>query len=645
MKKIFLSYIFSIVFCAMLFSQKKNDIVATVGTYQITADEFERVYNRSNLNIIEENNRKTPEEYLDLYLDFKRKVLDAQARGFDTTQAFIDEFTGHRNDLAKQYLSDAAFNEELVKEAYERMKKEIDASHILISFPENRLPADTLQAYNKALEIRKEIEAGLDFSEAAAKYSHDPSAAKNRGHLGWFTVFQMIAPFEDVAYNTPAGEVSQPVRTQFGYHLIKVHDVRYDAGEIKVAHIVKFFPRNATPAQKETARAKIDSLYNLLQNGADFADLARENSDDEDTAGKSGEMQWFGQTNMIPQFANPAFELKNDGDYTAPVETTLGYHIIKRLETRKLADYEKVKPALQNKVMRDRERIARSRKFFLDNLKTEYGFEQNREAVNRKIEEVAGQVKNITIAAAANDAQNVLFVFNGKNYTAQQWIDEFNEMPFIVKGDTLRAVAEYYNDWEEGIILEEENRRLEEKYPEFRSIVLEYHDGLLLFAVSEEKIWQRAATDTLGLQNFYETNKSKYMWDERFEGAIVSCTDAGKKKEMEAFLKKNKSLDAMYEAMEIDGATTDITDGIWQKGENKIIDFFVWNSEKPNDLDTEITFAEGEILAPQPKSLDEAKGFHISDYQKSLEEEWINELRIKYKAKINQKTLKSISGV
>jgi peptidyl-prolyl cis-trans isomerase SurA len=646
MRKFVLLVLLTGFFTTPLFSQKKRDVVVTIGKEKILTNDFRKIYERNNGNILDPAEKKNPEEYLDLYVNFKLKVLEAMAIGLDTSQVFIEELAGYRAELAAPYLTDISYNEKLVEETYRRMANEVNASHILITFSQDPSPQDTLEAYRKILEVKAEVEKGLDFNQAATKYSQDPSAAQNNGNLGWFTVFQMVTPFEDAAYRTPVGKISEPVRTRFGYHLLKVHDLREAKGEIKVAHIMKMFPPDITPEVKQGLKKTIDSLYTLVQNGADFAELARNNSDDQRSAVNGGEMPFFGRSRMIPEFSEPAFALKKDGEVTQPVETDFGFHIIKRIELKSVPEFDAVKRELEERIKRDPERTTQSREIFISKLKKEYGFNSNQKLIDEKITKVSGWFTqaNLNVPDNVSDS-DVLFTLAGKNFIAQDWFAYLAKMPISAPENPRNVLEAQYVAWEEDAIIEFEDSRLEEKHPEFRSLMQEYHDGLLLFAVSEQKIWQQASADTVGLKNFYETNKQKYMWGERFKGMIVTCINAAIKDEVEDKLDQGIPLEEIYDMGHINEDHITVETGAWAKGDSGIIDFYVWNGSLPAGWNAETGFVKGEITGPEPKLLEEARGFHISDYQQYLEENWLKELKKKYPVKVNRKVLKSIANV
>jgi len=337
---------FLLLFAFQLQAKKKNEILVTIGKEKVSKDEFEANYRRNNSNILDKKDVKSPQDYLDLFIKFRLKVLEAEALGYDTVRAFRDELEGYRKELAKPYLTDVTYNEEMVKTAYHRTQYERKASHILIRVAPDASPADTLIAWNKINNLRKQLIAGADFNEMAAKYSEDPSAAQNKGLLGYFTAFQMVYPFEDMTYRTPVGQVSEIIRTRFGYHVIKVHDERLAAGEAKVAHIMKMFPQQASEETINKLKLSADSLWIKATSGADFAELARKYSDDKQSSNDGGVINWFTPNNMVPSFAEASFALKNDGDISPVIRTPFGWHIIKRIERRPVLPLDKLRTTL-----------------------------------------------------------------------------------------------------------------------------------------------------------------------------------------------------------------------------------------------------------------------------------------------------------
>ncbi len=468
--------------------------------------------------------------------------------GLDTTADFIKELAGYRTELAAPYLTDITFDDKLIEEMYKRMTKEVNASHILIALPENPSPEDTLAAYGKISEIRRQILGGLNFNEAAVKFSQDPSVSQNRGDLGWFTVFQMVYPFENAAYTTPPGEVSQPFLTRYGYHLLKVNDVRNSEGEMHVAHIMIGYIQGATPEQKESARQKADSIYNLLQQSGNFSELALKYSDDKRSASDGGDIPWFGRSFMIPEFSNPAFELKNNGDISKPVDSGFGYHIIKRLDHKPVPAFSEVKGEIQEKIKKDSDRSIYSKEAFINKLKHDYNFTRNQDAVDDILKKSVSwfQKENPEIPTELNN-NPVLFSFADVTYSALQWAEYLRKMAVTSALSNPQRIAELYNMCENQSIIAYQDSHLEEKYPEFRSLMQEYHDGMLLFSISDSKIWQRASSDSAGLAVFYQTNKNKYMWEDRYKGMIVQCFNPDLKEKVENYIDEGIPLNEIYD--------------------------------------------------------------------------------------------------
>jgi len=631
MNRIILSLVVLCTLGANVFSQSDETLI-TIGDTKVTKGEFERIYQKNNNNLYNETDKKTPEEYLDLFIDFKLKVIEAENLKMDTNAVFINELAGYREELAAPYLTDVKYNQQMITDLYERTTKEVNASHLLLLVPKEATPAQDEEILKKIQDIRKEIIAGKDFGDAAFEYSEDPSAKNNKGNLGYFTAFQMVVPFENAAFTTPVGQVSEPVRSQFGYHLLKVHDIRPNQGEILVAHIMKMFPQDATPEVKSQLKMQIDSIYAELKSGADFAELAKTKSDDKRSAPQGGEMPWFSAGRMIPEFANPAFAIKNIGDYTEPVETAFGYHIIKKLNTKAVPTFEASKAELENKIKQDPERSITSKQVFTDNLKVEYNYTENTDGKEK--------IKNKNIEDPLDDIRFELFKVDNKSYTMIQF-------QWFLKNEGIETgpYTDNFDKWVTHEITKLESTKLEEKYPDFRYLFQEYHDGILLFNISEEKIWNFAAKDTVGLEEYYKKNGGKYLWEERFKGMIVTCKDKATREEADKYFAADMTTTEITDLLNKTENVITINEGAWEKGSNPVVDYYVWNGPEPANFDSELSFIRGDKIPPEPKKLDEARGLYVSDYQKYIEENWIKELRAKYKITVNKKLLKTIKGV
>ena len=634
-----------------------NKILLSIDNEKISKDEFVRIYKKNNSP--DSDDAKSIEDYLDLFINFKLKVHDAEQQGLDTLTSFKKELASYEKQLVKPYLTDSTIDNQLMKEAYERMHYDIRAAHILILVAANATPKDTLIAYNKAWKIYKELKSGNDFGELAKKYSEDKQTASKGGDLGYFTVFQMVYPFETVAYNTPVGEISKPVKTRFGYHIIKVLDKRPNKGRVKVAHIMVTFPMNANKKEVEKAKAKIDSIYHLLQVGNDFADLAKKYSADKASAKKGGQLNWFGTGQMVPIFEQAAFSIEKIGDYTKPIQTSFGWHIIKLIDKEPIKSYDEVKYEIKNKVSKDT-RAQKSRKAVIAKLKKEYNFSYNKRALSDFYKVVDDSIFfGKWNPKQAEKLNKTLFTIDGKAFSQQEYVAHLaNQKRRLKKEPIVNYINTDFNEFVNQKIIDYEVSKLPEKYPEFKALIKEYHDGILLFNLMDKKVWSKAIKDTTGLKAFYEKTKNKYLWDNRVEAIIYKTKNNKIAKKLEKLLKTSQKKNLSDEAIlkninKKDSLAVTIVEekNIYKKDENQIINsidesYHLFEDGKnklpmvivKNDTVVEIT----RFLPPSPKPLKEVRGLVVAEYQSALEKEWIKQLKEKYKVAINQSVLNEI---
>ena len=628
-----------------------DEVLMTIYNRKVTLGEFERIYNKNNSNPSIE--QQTVDEYLELFINFKLKVIEAEERGMDTTAAFLREFNGYKRQLAKPYLSDKAEQEVLVQEAFNRAQNDIHASHILIRLDEFATPEDTLKAYEKIMKIRNRIEAGEDFSTVAKATSEDPSVKTNGGDIGWFTVFRMIYPFETTAYNTPPGRVAMPVRTRFGYHIIKIHEKRPAQGEVKVSHIMVMTPETMTEADKLAAKEKIDHYYDTLNMGADFAELAKKYSEDRGSADKGGEVGWFGTGRMVPEFEYAAFAISRIGDYSKPVKTAFGWHIIKLLDKKGVDNFELIKPDLE-KMVASSDRNTYSKKAMIGRIKKQYDFKESPENLYVFYTLVDSTIftKGWTIPDF-DYGDRVLFTLGMDNFTRNHFASYLKETQGGRPMNIQVYVNNKYNEFTDKSVLEYEENQLPLKYPEFRHLIQEYHDGILLFDLTDKLVWSKAVKDSAGLEAFYEDHKKNYMWEnDRLDATIYSCRDENVAKKSRAlFGKKNKkhfSPSQIVESMikEFDDSTCiHYRTGIFEKGDDAFVDKMDWSTNISGNMEdnSRIVFiVKNKIVKPEPKKLEEARGLVTADYQTYLEKLWIQELRDKYNVEVNKELLSKI---
>ncbi|MFM2135325.1 MAG: hypothetical protein RL021_725 [Bacteroidota bacterium] len=642
--------VLTLFFACSVFAQQGDDpVILTVGNEDVPRSEFVRVFKKNN-NKESSFDKKAVEDYLELYVNYKMKVHEALELGMDTVQAFRDELAGYRKQLAQPYLVDKQVSESLIREAYDRMKKDVRASHILIKVDMNALPKDTLDAFNRTNKILSEINKGMDFNTAARKYSEDPSAKENGGDLGYFTALQMVYPFETAAYNTKVGEISSPVRTRYGYHLIKVTDSRPNQGEIRVSHIM--VKTGSTPSAEDSAKAvqKINEIYDKLKTarGENFDELARQFSDDQSTAKNGGLLPWFGTGRMVPEFEIAAYKLKYPGEFTEPVRTSYGWHIIKLMETKPLGSFESMQTEIKQRVQKD-SRSDLSRSSMIGKIKQKYGYSENAASLKGFMKAVDSTLAQGTwTIEKAEGYKAPMFTLNNRVYTQKdfaEYVVEHQSRRAAVPTETM--VNGMYGEWVNECCLSLEESRLDAEYPDFRNLMQEYRDGILLFELTDKKVWSKAVKDTTGLKTFYETNKSNYMWPDRLEATVYTCANADIAKETRKLMKKVDDVDTLMARInKASQLNLQVRSSKFSRGENEVIDGIEWKPGTTKDIvkQNQVAFVVVHRFLPsQPKSLEEAKGLITADYQSSLEKEWIAQLRSKYPVKVNQPVVDSVS--
>lgn len=641
----------SVVFCATVgFSQqsKSDPVIMTVDGNPITKSQFLRIYLKNNDN--PKYDKKTLDDYLVLYKEFRLKVAEAEAEGYDTIPSLVRELDKYRNQLAQPYLVDTARRNQLMRQAYNRMKTEVKASHILVSVDKNASPEDTLKAYNKIMKIRQRILNGEDFGTVAQEVSDDPSAKKNKGELGYFSAFQMVYPFENAAYNTPVGKVSMPVRSRFGYHILKVEDKRPARGTITVAHIMIALSKNSTKSEAEKAKKKIDEIYQKLQNGADFAKMAALYSDDRSSKNNGGKLPPFGTgTNrrMVPEFENIAFSLKKDGDYSKPFRSPYGFHIVKRIKVQPLGSFASLKTEIKRKIDRDmRGKI--SKKAFLTDLKKKNGFEdesaKSMKWMNKKIDT---SIFNSSWNAPNLKKDKPMFVYRGKTFGTKAFLAFLSKNRFQKKMPVDKLLSQEYSKWQEKQILADEKSRLGEEYPDYKALMQEYHDGILLYEIMKDKVWDKALRDTTGLKNYFNQHIASYQWPDRVEATIYSSVK--KDKVIEA--SKLAAIDTMTMKDVLDKVNADSQlnltgkHGKFDPTKNEALagrKLTVGLTPVYKVGDKYYVVKVMDKIPAGPKQLDETRGLVIQDYQKELEKNWLNKLKQKHKIKVNYDVLYSL---
>ncbi len=627
-----------------LYAQNDSLLMILEGD-SIYLSEFEHVYSK---------NRSTPtvkvtpkKEYLELFVNFKLKVRAAEYAGLDTMPQFKRELRGYRKDLARPYLNDLQVTEALVDEAFERYQTEIRAHHILFALQNNASPADTQRIYDQAAEVRKRIIEGARFEDMARQYSEDPSVKDNQGDLGYFTALYMVYPFESAAYNTPVGEISMPVRTRLGYHLIKVTGRRPARGQRKVAHILIQVDEDADSTTRENAYKKVNEAYAKAMEGEHFASLARQYSDDKNTATAGGELRWFGSGVMVEEFEEASFALDTIGQISKPIQTQFGYHLIQLLDIKAPPSREDDEFEVRRKIEGDR-RAQKSQQVVVARLKEKYHPEvygKNLKIFGKLIDESfyrrswKPEVMDDYIKPVLTFADTTIIQMHFAEFLGRyQYRDALNE-------DKEVMLKEAFEQFIDKCLLTYEDNHLEDNYEEFRILYKEYRDGILLFELMDEEVWSKAVRDTVGLQAFHEKTKAKYMWPKRVRVRIHTANSEKIAGRMHKYLKKGKSGKWIADKFNANSELAyQVEEGIYTSdeypGSNK--DWVVGISEiEKTDKGYQI-FEILEILPPMPKELSKVRGLVISDYQHQLEKEWIRSLRDQYDYTVYPEVLEQV---
>jgi len=638
-KKILLSGIFMFSFLSVLYSQVPDTAVLfTVAGVPVTVGEFKYMYMK-NAQLMQ-SEKSDPDNYLNLYVNFKLKVHEAEMQGYDTMQSFTRELAEYRKQLAKPYMIDPQIMDSLMREAYEHMQKEIRAHHILVRVSQN---GDTTEAWNKIMEVRKKLYDGVPFEKMARAVSDDPSAKTNGGNLGYFTAFQMVYPFEKAAYSLPRGEISMPVRTRYGYHLIRVDTVLPNPGEVEVAHIMVAVPRNASEKAREAAKQKIYQIYDSLRKGADFAKLAQSMSDDYNTARNGGKLPWFGPGRMIPEFADVAFSLKNVGDYSEPVKTPYGWHIIKLLGRKPLGSYEDMKPELKKKLSSSN-RLKVVQDIHLRYLKKRYHAIADTSWLDQIIEKAAIEDGRIFIPVSREDKSHIVLWFRDQEIPFSEFYAYLRKLQFNKDKEIRSLIRSRFEAFSAKKLTDYEDAHLEEEYPEFASIMKEYREGMLMFNIMDKNVWSRTVKDTAGLKQYFEGHKKNYMTPGKMVLIHYVLTDLARQKKVVKEIKKKGKKDIPKDRLpekynrsgkNILTANVDTIEKkkgtladtlVWKKGSVRVI-----RQQDYLDIYKVVT-----LLPPQPRPLNQIRGIVTSDYQDYLEKKWIRELRKKYRVVVNR---------
>jgi peptidyl-prolyl cis-trans isomerase SurA len=637
------------------FSGNKDDgsqILMTIDGRNITKEEFLRIYHKNN-NLGDTSNSKSVDDYMNLFVNFKLKVIEAENMGMDTIPEFKQEYEGYVNQLAKSYTYEQAIIDSFARDAYEKKKNVTTICEIEIAVNENAKPSDTLKAYNRIMEIRQKALNGESFEKLAYELTEDQAAKKDSGYIRNVDFTQSPYIFENPILKAQVGEIIMPIRYIKGYHLFKIESRIPNPGKIKVAHILIRTPVGFTPQQLDSVKEKVFNIYDQIKNGSDFAEMASVYSEDLSTAKNGGELVYFQMGKMVPEFEDAAFALQNNGDISEPIKTVFGWHIIKRIDKLEFPLYETMHDELVKQVKKNR--VDQINQVYLRKLEALFNLNIFNENLTELISHTdPGIYSGIWDVKRAPYFKKPLFSYNGDTLTQYDFILLLNESGYAKNKTEMtrpQIINNFLNMTTEKLLKQCEIDELYKNNAEFRNIVNEYHDGILLFNLTEKNVWSKAVQDSAGLVQYYTNNSTNYKWNDRAFASIFNVSDT-----MLADSVRKYALTRTQDSISINDFIKNqcpsekpncisVKEGTFEPGDEPILDKFEWQigiSENKIQNDTVTFVVIDKILPASLKTLEEAKGNVIADYQNFLETQWIKELRQKYLVTINQKVLKSI---
>jgi peptidyl-prolyl cis-trans isomerase SurA len=624
----------------------------TVDGKPVTVGEFVYIYTKTNADQADFS-EPSLREYLDLYTKFKLKVARAREMRLDTIKILQEELAGYRRQLADSYLTDRAITDPLAQELYERIQRDVDLSHILITVASDAAPADTLAAYRRIASVKSQIEAGkFDFAAAAQEFSADRFSAERGGRVGYLTapLPDGLYNLETVAYTATPGQLVGPIRTKLGYHLVQVNGSRPARGEIEAAHILV----RTEDRPEGMVIARIDSIYQALENGADFRALAARTSEDARTAEKGGYIGFFGINRFEKAFEDAAFALDNDGDYSRPVRSQVGFHIIQRISRKGIQPFNLERPQLERKVKADT-RFAIARRQMLERIKQRADFRQREPVLDRFVASLTDTFRNFRWTAPEPSPQ-VLFEMNNDFRVTQgdftNWLQNHSRERLAAgrSQSPQQAARELYATFVEEQVLRYEENQLEKNYPDFAALMREYEEGILLFEATKLEVWDKASQDSVGLAKFFADHRAEYRWDERARTTVflVGLKYEDQLPAIRAYAMGHDAA-AVQERFNTDGnVVVSLDEATYERERIPELRDAPWEVGTVTEATTNrssggATFYKIEtILPPAPKALDEARGYVIADYQDQLERDWIEELSHRFKVKVNKKVFESL---
>jgi len=623
------------------------------GNQTISRDEFLKAFRKNNIQI--KSTDKAYREYLYLYIRYRLKVQAAFDMKLDTLTGQRTELQNFKSQIIDQYINDESSLNQMVREAFLRSQRDIRVSYLFVAAPKNASPADTAKAWKKIQDAYQALKNNTDFGAVASQFSEDPFVKNNQGDLGYITVFDLPYAMESVAYHmdrkngsnrTVTLRYSLVFRTTGGYIILKKTAERPAAGRIRVAQILIAFPYQANELARAETQRRADSIYQALQKGADFGEMARKFSGDNLSYLLGGSLPEFGIGKYEAGFERTAYDLKKDGEISRPYASSFGYHIIKRISRMPVpavAD-QKTLNDLKEKIKTD-PRVSVSRKQMLQTILKQTQFKEFIPAGDRlwNYTDSLLQNKKPSPDAGLND-QSVLFQFSDKKYMLGDWIayrKSLKSAPTLTNGKTNSEILDLYR---QTVAFDYYKEHLEKYNKEFATQVNEFRDGNLLFEIMQQQIWTRAAADSDGLKKYFATHSANYAWKPGAEAIIFSSPTQSVVKKLQNDLEKNisgwrKVVDSFSGQIQADSGRFE-----WKQipGNSRVEAGRFTELTTSPDKSVQFAYILREYTAPSPRTFEEARGLLINDYQNELENNWIEELKKKYPVTVSETVFKTL---
>lgn len=637
MKSILLSVLTS---CFILSVLAKDDTLFTIGDEAVKLSEFEYIYNKNNFSGANKYSKKSIEDYLELYINFRLKVKEANDLGYANNPKFKEEFATYENQLMNSYIDKEVLDKVLLQE-YERSKTDVEVSHIF--FAVNNIVSDE-QAKKKAIDLYKKIIENKISFEAATAQSEDSKTNTKNGYLGWYNSNQIVLPeFEEWAYKLDKGEVSLPAKTKYGYHLIKLNNTRVARPKLKVAIIKKNIPFEATAEVVKSIQDTINLIVDAYKKGTPFEELVHTYSDDEGSKQFDGKLDWFGINTFTPAFEEAAYAIKKVGDISEPVQTKSAIYIIKKLDETKPQSFEEAKPILRSKLTNS-SLYDQAFLNFINKQKALHNFiayNSNITAFKKYLQKFVG---NFAFKYKDTTPNLILYKLDNQDFDQNIVGHAIQKIyyTFTPKNNLEPRIDAVYNEVEKQNVLNLYKQEIRSKNLEYQQLIDEYKNGIMIFDISEEKVWNKASEDTAGLRAYYQAHQSDFTKNASVQERNISISDSKIAKSIYKELLKNPSIStsALKDKLLVLGEkSATITEKTIELPQNE----HTSSISKPSKTTSSYIIHQYYNFTPKTiKDFNEVKGYVIAAYQEELEKEWIESLKKKYLVTVNNSVLQTI---